>query len=290
MLFPRIATPDIITANASRILQRLGFEYVNIGNKFDENADLVVLVDVNNFEDCGAFKNHLDGFKGKTVIIDHHAPKEIQKENVFVFNDEGFNSAASIVFSLLRQMEQGIEGNVAMLLLAGIVSDSADLRNSTPDTFIQIGILLKIGGGDYVDLLEKMEHIADAAARAKTITDITNSRVEIVEGLLYVHGRAHAHANIAADAAIGIGADLALFISEEPKEIAFSARLRGPLDKRLGIHLGHIMKSLAPIIGGNGGGHPCAAGAYGPVESRGVEFEREFLAEIIKRAKGKMKQ
>lgn len=282
-----VATPDIITANAARILRRAGFESVEIKNRFDDSADIIILADVNNFEDCGKFESLLEGFKGKIIIIDHHSPKDIQKENVFVLNDESSNSAASIVYDLLKELGQKIDRNAAMLLLAGIISDSADLRNSTPRTFAQIGELLKTASIGYPEMLEIMEHVADAAARAKTIMDITNAKVDIVESILYVHGTAHAHANIAADAAISIGADISLFASQDPKEVAFSARLRAPLDKRLGIHLGIIMKSLAPLINGNGGGHPCAAGAYGPLGANADEFEQRFLAEIIKRAKGK---
>lgn len=285
----RVATPDIITANASRILKRMGFESLGIGSNFDPDAELVILTDVNNFEDCGEFRFQLEGFRGKTIIIDHHSPKEIQKNDVFVFNDESYNSAASIVFSLLKKLDFKIEENAAMLLLAGIISDSADLRNSTPNTFAQIGELLGIARTEYPEVLEKMEHVADAAARARTMTDITNAKVELVEGLLYVHGKAHAHANIAADAAISIGADVALFSAEDPKEVSFSARLRAPLDRRIGIHLGQVMKNLAHVINGNGGGHPCAAGAYGPLSTNADEFEKRFIEEVLKRAKGKMR-
>ncbi len=285
----RVATPDIITANASRILKRMGFESLSIGNNFDPDAELIVLTDVNNFEDCGEFRFQLEGFRGKTIIIDHHSPKEIQKENVFVFNDESYNSAASIVFALLKKLDQRLDEKTAMLLLAGIISDSADLRNSTPSTFMQIGELLGIARTEYPEVLEKMEHVADAAARARTMTDITKAKVDLVEGLLYVHGKAHAHANIAADAAINIGADVALFTAEDAKEVSFSARLRAPLDRRLGIHLGMIMKSLAGVINGNGGGHPCAAGAYGQLSTNADEFEKRFLEEIAKRARGKAK-
>ena len=38
------------------------------------------------------------------------------------------------------------------------------------------------------------------------------------------------------------------------------------LDKKLGIHLGSLMQEAGSMLEGNGGGHPCAAGAYGPAK------------------------
>ena len=67
-----IATPDFITANSKRILDQLGFDQNRVTNKFDDAADLVIMLDVNNFEDCGAFKEKLEARKKPILIIDHH--------------------------------------------------------------------------------------------------------------------------------------------------------------------------------------------------------------------------
>jgi nanoRNase/pAp phosphatase (c-di-AMP/oligoRNAs hydrolase) len=175
-----------------------------------------------------------------------------------------------------------IEKNIAKLLLSGIISDSANLANTKPKTFMQIGKLLEIAQLDYVDLLDQMGHIAEAYAREKTIKDITQSKVEIIDGLLFVSGKAHSHANLAADSAIKIGADVALFYAENDKELSFSSRLRAPLDKKLGLHLGVIMRLVAKSINGTGGGHPCAGGAYGPIGPDPKKFESLFISEITK--------
>lgn len=280
-----IATPDIVTANALRILKKVGFTGEKINSSFDEKAELVVLVDVNNFDDCGPFNYRLQEFKGPIIIIDHHFPKDIQKENVFVFNDESFNSAASIVYTLLEGLNVGIDELTANLLVTGIVSDSADLRNATPDTFIQIGKLLKTAKMQYQDVLEEILHISDPFSRAKTFYDVADSKVEVYGDLLFVRGMAHAHANLAADAAIKAGADIAIFYTETEKELSISARLRPPLDRKYGIHLGAMMKELAKSINGNGGGHPGAAGAYGPLTEDPEEFTRRLIDMILKKAK-----
>jgi alanyl-tRNA synthetase len=101
--------------------------------------------------------------------------------------------------------------------------------------------------------------------------------------MLMLYGQARMHANKVADDAIRIGADVALFYTISKREISFSARLRPPLDAECDINLGKTMKSLAPLINGNGGGHPCAAGAYGTNRSNAPTFIKSFISEIRKK-------
>jgi nanoRNase/pAp phosphatase (c-di-AMP/oligoRNAs hydrolase) len=277
-----IVTPDFITANSKRILDQLGFDEGRITTKFDDSADLVIMLDVNNFEDCGAFKNKLNARKGPVLIIDHHAAQAMAKENVMVFNDEFYNSTASIVYEVLRLAGVMISKSIAELIALGIISDSAEFRNASYRTFEEVGELLNIANVDYVSLLPIMQHTASVDAREQSMHDLFNSKTSVVAGLLFATGIAKGHANQSADDAIKVGADLALFYSINKKEVSFSARLRPPLDKELNVHLGRIMRSLGPIIGGHGGGHPCAAGAYGPAIPKAVEFASKFVSEITK--------
>jgi len=282
----RVATPDFITPNATRILKKLGFNPEMITNRFDESAELVIMTDVNNFEDCGPFRYKLEGFGGDILIIDHHMPREIDKNRVFVFNDESYNSACSITYELLGALGIKVSETTSKILLSGIISDSADLKNAGAKTFTQIGELLGIVKMDYPTFLDQMTHVADVQGRAKTLNDIVKAQVDLYGDILVMHGKAHAHANIAADYAIKIGADVGFFYSENEREMSFSGRLRPPLDKKLGVHLGVLMKSIAKRLNGNGGGHPCAAGAYGPLGSANPEdIEEFFISEILKRAK-----
>ncbi len=277
-----VAKPDLISSNAARIMKKLGFDPESIPMAFDDSSDLVILVDVNTFDECGAFREKLLSFNKDVLIIDHHAKRDVEIGNVIAFNDESYNSSASIIYSLLESLGFEIDERIAELLLTGIISDSAELRNAMPDTFMQIGKLLKASKKDYQTVLEDMAHVADPEAREQTINDLMHARTEVRNGLLFVYGSAHSHANLAADDAIRVGADIALFMSVvEGREVSFSARMRPPLDRKLHLHLGVLMQSLAKIINGTGGGHPCAAGAYGPLTSKGREFEDKFRERIL---------
>jgi nanoRNase/pAp phosphatase (c-di-AMP/oligoRNAs hydrolase) len=285
----KVITPDDITSNAARILKSTGFVPEEMKRSFDHDATVAIMLDTNNFNDCGAFDVPLSSFKGQLIVIDHHAKPEVTGENAQIMDDESYNSTASIVYEVLKRVGFLVDKNTALLLLTGIISDSADLKNADYRTFIQVGELLKIAGIDYNGVLNIMQHLADPYARAKTIEDLAGAKLEIVEGVLFAHGSAHSHANIAADLMIKAGADVALFSSAHENEVSFSARLRPLFDKKLGIHVGVILKRLAPIINGTGGGHPCAGGAYGKFVDGRSEFESAFREEILKSIKNTKK-
>lgn len=277
-----VATPDIITSNANRILDRLGYGDA-IPNKFDDGAKIAVLLDANNFEEFGQFSGKLEDFGEEILIIDHHYPNFIGKDNVYVFNDEGYCATASIVYKLLGLLGEKVDETEAKLLLTGIISDSAELRNSTPETFEQIGMLLETAKTDYYSIRKLMAHVLSPEARASAIKDLEDAAISIEGGLLFVYGKVHMHANLSADNAIRLGADVAIFYAENANEVSFSARLNTAIDKEYGLHLGRIMRSLAHIIGGTGGGHPSAAGAYGPLKNAHQEFLDAFIRECTKK-------
>ncbi len=282
--YAEICTPDILTSNAARVLRKLGFGNVEIKREFVDDADAIILVDVNNFNDCGAFRDKLRANESKVIIIDHHRLN--YESNARIFCDEAYNSSASIVFDIANKLGHAIGPKLAKLIAMGIISDSAEFKNASAETFTQLGALFRIGSTDYITLIEETEHFAPAIERQKTINDLFNSTVEVKGDLLFMYGIVHAYANLAADEAIRVGADVALFWGIG-REISFSARLRPNIDKRYGIHAGAIMAKLSPLINGTGGGHPAAAGAYGSGLDKADDFKNAFLNEILEKVMGK---
>lgn len=274
-----IRAPDFITSNSKYTLKQAGIEIEGLEEGFVEDAELIVLVDVNNFADCGKFEEMLERNSGKVLVIDHHAASKAG--DATVFNDETYNSTASIVYEVMSRMGFVPDIQTAEVLAMGIYSDSAEFKNATPKSFIQMGQLLEIAGIGLQELLEKLKRISTPEARERTVDELFNSESSIIKEMLYIKGTTSMHAAIAADDAIKIGADVALFSSESESEISFSARLRPTLDVERGLHLGFIMKNIARTIDGTGGGHPCAAGAYGSKKEGMKEFIKEFEKQVF---------
>ncbi len=263
-----VATPDFLTRNTRRMLLNAGYTR-KIAKGFDRSVDMVIVTDANNCNVLGELKGDLLSFSGRTIFIDHHAfSGQGMPRNASVFNDEGYNSASSIVYELLKLNREEITPQIAILLLNGIIADSADFQNASALTFRQVSELLGFSRVTYAEILGFFSQDVSAENRYNTIKDLSTAATEMVNGHILMHGRASSFANVAAETAIHLGADASVFWTEGRKEASISARLRAPLDSGCDINLGTAMGKAGELLGGNGGGHPCAAGAYGPSKER----------------------
>lgn len=276
-----VATPDFITHNAKQMLDKTQYkDYVK--HEFREDADFAVVFDANNLTVLGSFGEKLSSFKGRIVFVDHHLPPEALPANATMFNDESFCATCDIVYEVLKQLGAGLDNDIQLMLLSGIISDSAEFQNSTPKTFVHIAELLEKSGLSYSDVMANFHESVSSQARFATINDIFDSNIEQVGKYVIIYGRTSTHANVAADLALKLGADFGLFWMANEKEATISARLRPPLDAKLRIHLGTMMKGISTLLNGTGGGHPCAAGAYGP--------NRELLPDAVNKCLGDIKR
>ncbi len=276
-----VVTPDFITNNAKHMVEHSGYTG-RIGGGLSKFTELVVIVDANRLELLGKMGEHLVDFRGEILFIDHHslAGYPDYGGKVRICNDELYNSASSIVYELLKMNKIPLKREIAYMLINGIVSDSANFQNSSPQTFRQISELLEGAGLDYPDVIDNTHGSASAEIRNRIMKDLFSAATEVCGNYVIVYGPAQFQANTAAETALSLGADASLFWSMHDGEVSFSGRLRAPLDKKLSIHLGKIMAMVGPMISGTGGGHPCAAGAYGKKSSAAEEAKQYILKAI----------
>lgn len=278
-----IVTPDFITNNARRMLEESGFGK-RIKSSYAGGRELVIVVDANNLDVLGNLKKRIANHNGEVLFIDHHIlDKNLKGNKISIFNNEGYNSSSSIVYEVLKRNSIHFGKDVATLLIDGIISDSADFQNSSALTFRQISELLEILGLDYSEVMDRFHEKVSPENRYMLIKDIADAKIEIVGRYLIIYGKVSEHPNIVADNAIRLGADASVFWTEKEKEGSISSRLKSPLDKTLSLHLGSIMKNAGSLLGGTGGGHPCAGGAYGPRKENVYKASMEIVEEIKER-------
>ncbi len=258
----QVVTPDFITNNAKRMLSYLGYSN-RISSTLPEAPDLVIVFDANNMTALGRMAARLVPSTAGILFIDHHAVHKDESVEALMFNDESYNSTASITYEVMKKLGVSVGRNEAMLLLNGIIADSAEMQNSSPLTFRQVAELLEVAKVDFSFFSEYFHESVPVENKYRVMKDVFASKAEIVGKYLLVYGRATEHANVVADTALKLDADAAVFWVEGNTEASISARLRPPLDKKLSMHLGLIMEEVGGLIGGSGGGHACAAGAYG---------------------------
>ena len=279
-----VAMPDFLTNNAKKMLASVGYDK-KISAKFQEK-EVVIVTDANNTAVLGPFAKDLATYSGEVLFIDHHLEQEElttelpNAKSVLLFSDESFNSTSSIVYAVLQRLGKKISKEAALLLVNGITADSADLQNASPLTFLQLSQLFEISGTSYAALQEQYHENIPIENRYMTVADVQRAHVEKIGNYLLVFGKATEHANVAADTAMNMGADAAVFWAVTQYEGSVSARLRSPLDRKLGIHLGTFMREIAPLLSGSGGGHACAAGAYGPEKERAEEAALHVVSKL----------
>lgn len=280
-----VMTPDFITSNARRMLEQSGYAK-KIGASFPKDREVIIISDTMRYESLGKMEKLVRDFEGEVIFIDHHvSPQKMPAHNnIHVFNDERYSAAASIIYEALKRLDFKITRNMAIMLLNGIVADSADFQNATSRTFRQVSELLEIAEVGYSDILEYYHGHISVDNRYNTIKDILSSNTEIVGDYVIIYGQAGMHANVVADSAIKLGADASVFWSSGKNECTISARLLSPLDKKLSIHLGVVLRDIGKQLGGSGGGHPCAAGAYGPKK----EALNQVSQQVVERIKQKL--
>lgn len=282
-----VITPDFITRHATQMLKDAGYTG-EISSQPLYNCDILIILDSNNLGALGRMENMASSFNGDILFIDHHflaAGAQDIKPKGFIFSSEAYNSTASIIYDLLKELKYNIDKQSARLLISGISADSADFQNVTSTTFRQISELLEICKANYNEVISYVHDEIPTESRYGLIKDLFGSEIEMVGDYILVYGRCKMHASLVADYAIKLGADASLFWVIEKDEISSSARLRSPLDIKLKIHLGQIMENNAKYIDGNGGGHPGAAGAYGPGKNKTDYFVGKVLEEIRNKLK-----
>ncbi len=270
-----VATPDYITNNAKHMIGKADSD-ARIGSKFPEGVEAVVILDANRLELMGKFERRLRQFKGEILFIDHHSPPDRIPRNASLFNREDYNSASSIVYDVLKAGGAGIDRSRACMLINGIVADSADFQNSSAHTFMQISELLDSAGMLYSEVVENVHGAQSPEIRDMVLKDMFSANVAQYGNYLLVSGEAKFQANTAAETTLRMGADAAVFWSVRKGEASVSARLRSPLDKKLSINLGVMLGEAGRMLRGTGGGHPCAAGAFGKKKAN-IEEARQYV-------------
>ena len=100
-----------------------------------------IMVDLNRKKRLGIFENYFDN-ASLTINIDHH--ENNKKESTYILSDENISSTSEMIFNLTDEFKIGIDKNIATLLYAGILTDTAGFAHRlTPKTFLITSKLLE---------------------------------------------------------------------------------------------------------------------------------------------------
>jgi phosphoesterase RecJ-like protein len=256
----KIGVAQSVSSYAKRLLE---FSPVPVERNpvVGDGIDVVMIFDTSSLEQLEPIE--LPG--GKTVIlIDHHVEKEKPIPADIAVVDSSRTSTAEIVWELFKYLGF-VDEPSARVLLAGILTDTANFRFANAQTFKTVGEILEafpIQMGEIQQLVAPVGDENTEQARKMAVLKACQ-RLELKKFRRYIIAisRVSAYESMACKVFLQLGADIAI-VGSEKKEVRISVRAKEALVKK-GLHLGKILEKVGPVIDGSGGGHAGAAGANG---------------------------
>ena len=267
----RIGVAQSVSSYAKRLLH-----FAQVEKNPSVLEDVIVIFDTSSLEQLEPIKVPEGRY---TIVIDHHIEKENPIRADIKIVDSSRTSTAEIVWELLEYF--GFYDEVsARVLLAGILTDTANFRYANSKTFKTVSKILEkfdIQMGEIYNLVAPVtDENIDQAKRMAILKACQRMEIKKVDSYIIALSKVSAYESLACKVFLQLGADVAI-VGSDKKGVRISARAKESLVKK-GLHLGKLMEKVGPIIDGSGGGHSGAAGANG---KRNLEEAVKFLVKEI---------
>jgi len=250
-----ILAPDGVNSVTERLLAYLSLK---VEDEIPALTDLFILVDLSSLDQVPSIKEAVEGGV-PFAILDHHVPDNSTKEKASFSIIKERSSTCEVVFETVGGTK--LSKNALNALMAGLIYDSRRFLNHPNESLKSAYNIMKLGGdpSKAIALLSAEEAPPERMAKLKGA-----ARVQI-----YKAGRFNiALTNVGsyeaavARALTNIGADLALVVSENGKDVRISGRSTDSFFRSSKLNLAKdVMQPLADAFSGHGGGHPTAASA-----------------------------
>lgn len=216
--------------------------------------DLIVLVDTSVRSQIGGAMLQRYG------VIDHHLDTDLLQNAEFYIQRE-VDSTAQIVWDMIKSsgMANRIPREVALALLAGIVSDTGRFRHASTETFRYVYEILEAGDVDYGEVMEVLSRAPlDISQRVAVLKAATRAKISWKGEWIIACTEVSAFEGSSAMALLDLGADIAFAASSHGGVCRVSGRASFRA-LQMGIDLADLMRGIARMHGGSGGGHRGAA-------------------------------
>lgn len=211
-------------------------------------------------------------------VVDHHsaASDDWPEETLELIGD--YSSTAEMIWDWMKSENLQPSANQASLLLSAIISDTGRFKHSRPGCHKRVSEICELSGINPVDIIEKMEsEDLNHSQRISIHKAVSRSKISEVGKFMVAITRAGTNEGIVAHALLSSGAHAAFVYKRQTDNVRLSARATQTATKN-GINLGKFMENLANRLGGEGGGHPGAAGWSGMCDE--VELESIIMANL----------
>ncbi len=266
-----------VSESVSRGAKKLASKYNILIDPDCDKFDSVILVDTSVVEQLSTLKN-----LRADAVIDHHPKGKLVGDVSWIVPES--KSSSQLVYKILKKMKVDINKEMAKILSAGIVADTAHLRLADVDVFETLSELLKTGIR-FESVLKSIQTPIDPSETIASLKAAKRSETYVIGDLTVCTSKISSHEAPASRALIRVGADVAIVATVKKKELRISSRARNKILDH-GIDLSEIFKEVGKIIDGNGGGHNMAGSANGK-DVKSVDRALKFILNEISKKVGK---
>jgi len=266
---------------SARILQTINMDLSE--NPRFKDADAFILLDTNNLQQLGSWKEEIEKLNKAVIVIDHHVkhPETEKIARLSIINEA--SSTCEIVYRLFKEAEIKPRKDEALAMFLGISYDSRHFALAGSEVF-RIAVELIDAGVDAKEALGMLSNEVDFSEHIARLKAANRANINVVEGRIIVFSHVNSYEASAARALVEIGADVAVVGGEREGEISISLRAKEEFYKTTHIHLGQdIANPVGEFLKGMGGGHSISAGVNGRGNlDAALKFCLKLLTEKLK--------
>ncbi|MFA6330207.1 MAG: DHH family phosphoesterase [Candidatus Micrarchaeia archaeon] len=248
-----------VNSQARAVLRNLGLAIPTL-ETLDGYANIVI-TDACTLDSFGSWQQQIGKFKGTVAFFDHHIHSDRMKAD-FSVELPSVSSTSEIALGILDAAKRKVDKKTAMLLAAGVASDSGHWKSANDDSFEAMARLLGLAGRsrqDYQRILHLIDRPASPEMARKKIACAARAKVFEKAGVVVATSTSDAFHLQCAVGLVALGADYA-FVADAKKGIILAARSDSARKS-----VGKLMQLVARRIGGSGGGHEKVGGARGTI-------------------------
>ena len=211
-------------------------------------------------------------------VLDHHSGGSDWQTAELHLNWDTSSTAEIVLAYLERHRPESLDDEIRRLLLAGVITDTGRFRHGNAASLAAAARLVDGGEVDFSGFIEELEQVElDYSQKVAVSRALNRVQVEQAGDWFLLHTSASTHEGVVARALLAAGADVALVVRKAKDEVRLVSRA-GRRAVSQGADLGGLMSGLASRIGGEGGGHPGAAGWTGAVPD--ITAQSGFIADL----------
>jgi nanoRNase/pAp phosphatase (c-di-AMP/oligoRNAs hydrolase) len=196
------------------------------------------------------------------IVIDHHARTTKWESTRHYYCDDSKSSCSEIIFELLEQAGKDIDRDIALALMAGMLTDTGNFKFARPGTLVIFSRLMEMHDVQ-VDEAARLVYISpDISEKISQLRGAQRLKYAKVGDYIVASSQGSAFEASVCKSLLSLGADVVFVGSQRGDNFRISARATQEMVRK-GVHLGKLLGGVGSETSNGGGGHPGAAGITG---------------------------